>query len=198
MNCKTVSRTALFFAVAGLLTAERGVAQASPTATIDRPPITIFAGGSYIQPQPDFYKNNQMAYFFGLDYTRYTPRFYVDPSIEVRALISPIDEEVGENVYSGGLKLSHTYFRRIRPYGDILIGSGTIKYVAGHFGPTVTSDNSIVYTYGGGVDFDVYRTLGLKADYQGSRWHTGTDVTFHPRSLNFAVFYRFGFGRRDR
>ena len=192
---KTAFCAALFFAV-GLFAVEPGVAQATYTATLAEPPIAVFAGGSYIQPQPEYYKNNQMAYLFGADYTKYLHRYYVDPSIEVRALLSPLDEEVGENVYSGGLKLSHTYLHRIRPYGDFLVGAGTIKYDPVKYN-NERSDNSIVLTYGGGVDFDVFHNIGLKADYQGSRWHTGTNVYFHPKSLNFAVYYRFGFSHRQ-
>jgi opacity protein-like surface antigen len=197
-TAKTVVCAALLFAAA-LFVNVQGVGQATYTATIDRPPISVFAGGSYVDPQPDFYKNNQTGYVFGIDYTHSFHRFYVDPSIEVRGSISPVDEEVGENVYSGGLKLEHQY-RRFHPYGDFLVGSGTIKFNQNNFFYGFNNgrrpDNSIVLTYGGGVDVDVWHNLGLKADYQWSHWNTGGNVIFHPRSANAAVYYRFGFGRK--
>lgn len=194
-NWKTVLGASLFFAAT--ITGTRATAQASPTADL-KSGIMVFAGGSALQPQPEFYKNTQKAYLFGADYTRYIHKFYVDPSLEVRALISPIDEEVGENVYSGGLKLEHAY-GRFHPYGDFLVGSGTIKFAPYSFyygNNNRGSDNSIVLTYGGGVDVDVWRNLGLKADFQGSHWNTGGTVVFHPRSYNLAVTYRFGSRRR--
>jgi opacity protein-like surface antigen len=195
----TAFRAALFSAVGifamGTIGSVQGFGQAAYTATQTVPQFTVFAGGSYIQPQPDYYKNNQKAYLFGADYNFSYHRFYVNPSVEVRALISPVDEEVGERVYSGGLKLSHTYRRRFSPYGDLLIGTGTIEYSPARYGAGTPSDNSVVYTYGGGVDVNIWHNLGLKADYQGSRWHTGANSTFHPRSLNLGVIYSFGLSR---
>ena len=187
----------LFFAVT-IFAGTQGFGQA--IATADRgAEISVFAGGSYIQPQPDFYTNNQMGYLFGADYTRFLHRFYVDPSVEFRVSISPVDEEVGENVYSGGLKVEHR-FQRFHPYGNFLVGEGTIKFNQNNFfygfNNNRPPDNSIVLTYGGGVDVDVWRNFGLKADYQGSHWHTGNEVTFHPRSLNMAVVYRLRFGHQ--
>ncbi len=191
----TVFRTALLLVFAmGTIGSVQGFGQAAYTATQPFRQFTVFAGGSYIQPQPEYYKNNQKAYLFGADYNFTYHRFYVDPSVEVRALISPVDEEVGERTYSGGLKLSHTFLGRYRPYGDFLIGTGTIDYAPARYG-NQPSDNSIVYDYGGGVDVDIWRNVGLKADYQGSRWHTGSNVVFHPRSFNLGVIYSFGFGR---
>lgn len=190
----TVFRTAFVLAVA-TCAAARGFSQATYTATQQLPQFTIFAGGSIIQPQPDYYKNNQKAYLFGADYNFSFHHFYVDPSLEARALISPVEEEVGEKTFSGGLKLSHSYHGRYRPYGDFLVGTGTITYLPALYGPNAFSDNSIVYTYGGGVDIDIWRHVGLKVDYQGSRWHTGVNTTFHPRSLNLGVVYSFGFSR---
>jgi len=181
-----------------MLASIEGFGQAVSTAD-RKAEISVFAGGSIVQPQPDLYKNNQTAYVFGADYTRFINRFYVNPSLEVRALISPIEEEVGEDVYSGGLKVDHKY-RMIHPYGDILFGYGKIKfnqenfYYGYHDG--WKDDDSVVLTYGGGADIDVWRNYGVKVDYQGSHWNTGGNVIFHPKSLNFAVVYRFRFNKR--
>ena len=41
----------------------------------------------------------------------------------------------------------HYIYRRFRPYGDFLIGPGNITYKTGQ------TDNSIVYEFGGGVDY---------------------------------------------
>ena len=184
---------ALLFSLA-LFAGIQGFSQAIPTAD-RKSEISFFGGGSVVMPQPDFYKNNQKGYVFGADYTRFM-HFGLDPSIELRALISPVDEEVGENVYSGGIKLEHR-FRRFHPYGDFLVGAGTIKFNQSNFfygyNNGRRSDNSTVLTYGGGVDVDVWRNWGLKGDFQDSHWNTGGNVIFHPRSLNLAVVYRLRF-----
>ena len=184
--------TMVLGAVAGLLMqaslSSNAAAQARLTAD-KRADVSVFAGGSSVDA--DYGSDRQMGYLFGADYTRFM-HFFLAPSVEVRGSISPIGDAVGENVFSGGLKLQHT-FRRYQPYADFLIGYGSIK-----FAPSLryVADSSVVYTYGGGVDIYALRHFSVKLDLQTSNWNTGENVTYSPNAVSVGVVYHIPFGSR--
>jgi hypothetical protein len=63
----------------------------------------------------------------------------------------------------------HYIYRRFRPYGNFLIGPGNITYRTGQ------TDNSIVYEFGGGVDYHKNRTLNFRIlDFQYQLWDLGS------------------------
>jgi hypothetical protein len=95
----------------------------------------------------------------------------------------------------------HYIYRKFRPYGDFMIGPGNITY---HSGQT---DNSIVYEFGGGVDYHKNRTLNFRIiDFQYQLWDLGNhyyppgllpgqpgvyiDTKLKPYTLSFGVVIR--------
>jgi hypothetical protein len=67
----------------------------------------------------------------------------------------------------------HYIYRRFRPYGDFLIGTGNITYKSGQ------TDDSIVYEFGGGVDYHKSRRLNFRIiDVQYQLWDLGNH--FYP------------------
>jgi hypothetical protein len=95
----------------------------------------------------------------------------------------------------------HYIYRKFRPYGDFMIGPGNITY---HSGQT---DNSIVYEFGGGVDYHKNRTLNFRIiDFQYQLWDLGNhyyppgllpgqpgvyiDTKLKPYTLSFGVVVR--------
>jgi hypothetical protein len=177
----SVLLSSLLATVAVLVPAPSLHAQSLATASRSAE-FSAFTGVSYIKP--DYGSKDQLGFFLGGDYTR----FYrlVSPSLEVRASISPVGSTVGERIYSGGLKLSHP-LRRFSPYGDFLIGAGTLRYDTPLFltgGGRLSSDNGMVYTFGGGVDIPVTRHFSAKVDAQYNSWSLGTDATLTPFQVN--------------
>lgn len=117
-----------------------------------------------------------------------------EPGLEFRALGSG-GRVSNQYLYSGGPRLTGTY-GRFMPYADLLIGYGTIKYNRPDVfnGVPYTQDNSLVYAYGGGLDYVVARHWALRADVLAQRWKVGqNDAAFHPLAMSVGVRYRFHF-----
>ncbi len=177
-----------------------GTAFGQAGTTADRSAdVNVFAGVSHVDPD---YGEPQVGYVFGADYTRFFRHLYAAPSLELRATISPKGRTVGENVYSGGLKLEHLYHRRYHAYVDALAGWSKINFVIPAHAPggiVESSDTGLALTYGGGVDVDVFRNYAVKADFQGSSWR-GLDIgTLSPSALTVGVVYHIPahFGHRE-
>jgi hypothetical protein len=160
--------------------------------------ISVFGGGSFVRP--DSGSSSQSGYMFGTDYTYYPGRFYLVPSLELRGSISPKGKVVGENVFGGGLRVEHRY-SRFSPYADLLVGAGTLKFTTPIplvQGGLYESNNSIVYTYGGGVDIGVFSHLSVKVDVQGSHWNLNPNnpTILQPLWMGVGLVYRIPFGSR--
>jgi hypothetical protein len=96
----------------------------------------------------------------------------------------------------------HYEFGKFHPYGDFLIGKGDITYDTTNF-----EDNSIVYEFGGGVDYHVNHRFSVRVvDFQYQFWNLSThdypagalpgqpaaaiDTTLKPYTLSFGVVFR--------
>ncbi len=162
-------------------------AQARSTASRSAD-IAVFAGG--VIASPAYGPLNAGGAAFGLDYTRFLQRLPVDLSLELRAnLIS--NSIASEHTYLFGLRAGHT-FGRVTPYLDFLIGPGNI-----HFPQNTgyTGDNSVVPSYGGGLDLTVTHSFDLKLDLQGQHWNTG-ELQFTPTLGTVGVVYHIPFRRQ--
>ena len=130
----------------------------------------------------------------GADYMR-SVRWFLKPSIEFRGTITPGDT-VGEKTFGGGLKVEHPIWR-LHPYADFLVSAGTITFTHPNIdsrGRLYKSDDSIVYTYGGGFDYDLTPRWAAKVDYQGEHWNLGSAAqTLTPQVLTLGVVYRIPF-----
>ncbi len=171
------------FAAAAL--GPRANAQAMPTASKENS-ISVFAGGTYSNPQYGPYYDKGLT--FGANIVEHL-RHRIDPSIEGRVNITT-GTDVGERTYLGGLRVQ-TSLRAIHPYGDFLIGGGNIHFKLSN-GQTYVNGYSTVFSYGGGVDIDVYRQFQLKLDMQQQDWMLG-DAPFKPWIAMAGVTYRFHF-----
>jgi hypothetical protein len=92
---------------------------------------------------------------------------------------------------------------KLHPYADFLIGRGQIDYHAPGFifGNTLyINSNTVVYSPGVGVDYNLTHNLALKADAQFQHWDTPVTAsgTIHPTALTFGVVYNFDFNPRHR
>jgi hypothetical protein len=73
-----------------------------------------------------------------------------------------------QSTFMAGPEL-HYIYKHWRPYGDFLIGAGDITYKQGQ------TDNSIVYEFGGGVDYHKrFHRLNFRVvDFQYQLWDLG-------------------------
>ena len=171
-------------------------AQAKPTAqkTGD---LSVFA--LYTRLTPDYGPQENNGVTFGLDYTRY-PTWWVKPSIEVRAKIAN-GSTVDERAFGGGIRAVKP-IGSFRPYVDFLISAGSINYhqVDPYIlpnGKPYTSDGTVTYSFGGGLDVDVWRNFGVRGDFQFEKWHLdknpATTFDLTPYGWSLGVVYRIPF-----
>ena len=169
--------------------------QALPTAA-RKAEFSAFA--TYSRVTTDYgYPNNGAT--VGLQYLRFV-RWYVTPSIEFRVKATFDGRTVDEHTWGGGVRFE----RRIldfRPYGNFFISSGTIHYNFSSpynphpVGKPYTSDNSIVYSPGFGIDYNLSKYWGARFDYQFEFWNLGNNQTLTPQAMSFGILYRIQFGR---
>jgi hypothetical protein len=125
------------------------------------------------------------------------------PSVEIRGT-EPFDKgivDAQKNVV-GGLKVERIY-GRYHVYGDFLYGRGEIDYQQGGFvNPQRTviylQSNSNVYSFGGGVDYDVTHHFAAKLDFQLQHYDTPISpyTSIFSKDVTLGVVYRFDFNRR--
>ncbi len=92
---------------------------------------------------------------------------------------------------------------KLHPYADFLIGRGQIDYHAPGFifGNTIyINSNTLVYSPGVGLDYNLTHNLAIKADVQFQHWDTPVTAsgTIHPTALTLGVVYNFDFNRGHR
>lgn len=185
-SLKAVRRLAAV-SLALLTLSHAAAAQARSTASRSAD-VSVFAGGQFANPA--FGPQNSGGVALGADYTRYIQRLPVDLSLELRANFNS-NSLLSEHTYLVGLRAGHT-FGRVTPYLDFLIGAGSIHFPQNTF---YTGDNSTVPSYGGGLDFAVTQSFGLKLDLQGQHWNTG-EATFTPTLGTVGITYHIPFRAR--
>jgi len=166
------------------------IAQANPAAS-KKADISVF--GAYSRVTPDYAPQKNNGAMFGVDYIRYM-HWFVTPSLEFRGKIAP-GPVVGQRTFGGGIRVERQ-LRNFHPYADFLVSAGTFTFTHPTIdvrGKLYASDNSIVYSAGLGLDYDVTRTFAARVDYQFEHWNLGTSQTFTPENLRIGVFYRIPF-----
>jgi opacity protein-like surface antigen len=167
----------------------RSLGQAESTAARG---AGLSAFGGYLNGNPEYGPSRNSGEAFGANFIKYLPHA-ISPSIEGRYNRTS-GTYVNENTFLGGVRIQYDAFSRFRfhPYGDFLIGTGSIHFNTSATG--YTSDNSTVEDFGGGVDIDLTHRVQLKADYQYQHWKLGQETDpFTPNLLLIGVTYQFHF-----
>jgi hypothetical protein len=154
--------------------------------------ISIFGGYQNLHPDYGHYRDN--GFVVGADVTRYL-KSKVDPSLEVRYNYAT-NAYVTEKSFEAGIRAQGDY-GRFHPYADFLGGIATINFAPFVAPPGTTSINGGTFSIGGGADFDVYRRLQLKIDYQQQYMYFG-NMTLTPRPVSVGIAYRIPFRPQTR
>lgn len=135
------------------------------------------------------------GFTFGMDYLRHV-RLPVAPTLELRGKVSS-GPRYNEHTWGGGIKVEPNQpLGAFRPYVTFLVSSGTIKFnqlVIDYRGLPYTSDNSLVTSFGGGLDVDLTAKWAVRGDFQYEWWSIGTNQNFNPKALSIGVVYRIPF-----
>ena len=155
--------------------------------------LHVFGVGSYDHPQ---YAGVQTGGGFavggGAGFTLHHVH-RIEPSFDVRYTYGT-NVNSTQTVFSGGLRVIY-HVARFHPYGDILVGTGNLNFkVINPAFPNYKHDDSTVYTFGGGLDYDMTETIGLRADIQEQRWQLSTSgIPFYPTQASLGIRYQFHF-----
>jgi hypothetical protein len=158
----------------------------------------------YSRLTPDYGPTSNNGIAVGGSYTRLT-HWWLDPAIEFRAKIAN-GITVDEKTFGGGIK-GVKKIGRFSPYADFMISYGAINL---HLtnppilpdGSPYVSDTSIVYSYGGGVDYRIFGNFSARGDFQYEKWYIDKyanpykPLHLSPTSINFGVVYTLPFGGR--
>lgn len=166
--------------------------------------LSVFGVGSYVRPAfQDARDGIGLSAGASLGFT--VPGLHhLEPSLEgrysyARSRSDPglVPRSISESVPSVGARVTW-HASRFHPYGDLLIGPGTIRFLGPVLiAPNYTQNNSLVWTYGGGMDYDVTRNCALRVDVQGESWKLSrNDPPFHPLRVGAGVRYQFHFRNR--
>jgi hypothetical protein len=140
---------------------------------------------------PDWGPTNNLGYTVGVDYTRLI-RSIVQPSVEAR-MTSANGGTVSERTYTAGLKLQCA-IHGIHPYATLLAGMGDITFthpIGNYFG-----DNSVIFSLGGGAEFNIGPGLRARVDFTHQQWNLDPQ-TLTPLSMGVGVSYTLPFHRGD-
>ena len=128
---------------------------------------------AYSNTTPDYGGGHNSGITVCADYLKYLP--WLSPAIEMRYKTTPggANAAVGESTFGGGIRVEHQ-ISLFHPY-------------------------AVVYSYGGGLDYDFAKQWAARVDYQGEHWNLQVTppIILTPRVLTIGVVYRVRF-RRDR
>jgi hypothetical protein len=154
--------------------------------------IAPFATLSYVQP--NWGPGSNFGYTAGVDYTRFLPvvPLLVQPSFELR-MTNGTGAQTTERSFSGGIKLTTT-IHRVHPYGNFLEGFGYIYFVHPQMTQTgpYSKDESHIYAFGGGAEYDVSPNWKMLIDYSRQHWDLKPPV-MTPTTTSIGVTYRIPF-----
>lgn len=186
---RTFLRLTLLASVVCLLALAPNRMNAQATAARSRE-AGLAAFGAYSRVTTDYYIPGN-GFTVGADYTRFYK--FISPAVEARFKYGS-DGPIGERTFGGGIRAEHQ-IKYFHPYADFLISSGTITFSNKNFiGANGTGSNgSVVYSVGGGVDYDFADIWSVRVDYQHESWNVNKSpvVTLTPSALSFGVLYRF-------
>lgn len=195
MNYSFRTISLLFFSLAACSFAG---AQAFPTAT---QPLQFSAFGAATGTYTGLGGGKNLSITAGAD-IGFKPFYRFYPSAEVRGTY-PIDGgqvDAQKNILFG-IKLAR-FYGRYHPYADFLVGRGKIDYQhAGYPNPSGTllyiDSVSNVFSYGGGLDFDLTDQIALKIDAQIQQYGVPVTTSGHiySKPISVGLIYRFDFNR---
>lgn len=141
-------------------------------------------GGGFVFSRSD-YNFTPIHLIGGAAYTTFDWRTHYGAEFDFRHNRSTADTTVYERTYEIGPR---AYLTRgaFQPYGKVLFGRGVYNF---HNGIANVAYN--IYTFGGGADFHVRRSLNVRADYEFQNWMSFPLGTLHPSVITIGVAYHF-------
>lgn len=144
--------------------------------------VAPFAQASLLSP--DWGPTGNLGYTAGVDVTRFIRSSLFQPALEFRYTRAN-GTTVNERSYAGGIKLQ-TAIHGVHPYATLLVGHGNIDFNYANNG--YNGDNSLIYAFGGGADFNVTPQWKLRLDVLSQHWNLDP-YTLTPMTLGVGIAY---------
>jgi opacity protein-like surface antigen len=94
----------------------------------------------------------------------------------------------------GGLIYHYRRFHRVRPYGKVLAGLGSLDFPPLPASPaTYRHDDRTITAFGGGADIHAWRSIWVRADYEYQLWPDlfGLPNSLTPNGVTVGAVYDF-------
>lgn len=191
----------LAFAVLLSCAAYSALAQVVPEATQRR--STFAAGVGLSDYSPDWEQGRLLGGTLWLDYTPDRMPWFLHGlglDVEARDLNygrSSSSPDLREDTAMGGLIYSWPHYLKFKPYAKFLAGYGN-RDAKLQSPPLRYNDNRNIWAVGGGVDYQVSRSIWVRADYEYQRWPNMIYRNFmpvapiHPNGFTIGAMYHFG------
>ena len=124
----------------------------------------------------------------GAFYTTFDKRNHWGGEASFRQSRPTTDSTVYERTYEIGPRI---FIARgpLIPYAKVLYGRGVYNFSSN--GVNVANIAYNIYTYGGGVDVQVRRSINLRGDYEYQNWAGFPLGTLHPSVVTIGVAFHF-------
>jgi hypothetical protein len=181
-NLLRVFNTSAGAAIAALLFAG-AVAQAQSKPTASRTADLQVGGGLVFAHSA--YNFTPISLIGGAGYFTVDWRTHWGVEGDFRHARASSDTTIYERTYEVGPRLFMTR-GSMTPYAKIMFGRGVYNF---HHSIANVAYN--LYSYGGGADFRVARSLNVRADYELQNWMGFPLGTLHPSVITLGVAYHF-------
>jgi opacity protein-like surface antigen len=201
MNSRLIGRLSL--AVLFVATAIPALSQVSPSASEGGLPLVVGVGIS--DWNLDYGSGRRME---GISawvdyYPRHVPSLLHGIGLEIEghdinfnrpSALTKMRQDTGE----GGLIYAYDRFPHFRPYAKFLAGIGSIDFPPFPGVPDYSHDTRQVYSPGGGAEFQVYRHLWVRGDYEYQVWGPLFGSPNHLTPSGFTIGASYDFRRLHR
>jgi opacity protein-like surface antigen len=141
-------------------------------------------GGGFVFAQSN-YNFNPMKLIGGSLYTTFDKRNHWGGEFDFRHNRSTSDSTVYERTYEIGPRI-FVHRGPLIPYAKVMYGRGVYN-----FHNSVANVAYNMYTFGGGADYQLTRSLNLRADYEYQTWMGFPIKNLHPSVITIGVAYHF-------
>jgi hypothetical protein len=141
-------------------------------------------GGGFVFTKSD-YNFNPIHLTGGAFYTTFDKRNWWGGEFDFRHTISSSDSTVYERTYEIGPRV-FVHRGAFIPYAKALYGRGVYN-----FSNNVANVAYNIYTFGGGADFQVRRSINIRGDYEYQTWMGFPIQDLHPSVITVGVAYHF-------
>jgi opacity protein-like surface antigen len=174
-------RPGLLFLLAALCAATLAPAQSAPTASRVG---DLQIGGGFVFARSD-YNFTPITLYGGAGYIDFATRPHWGGEFDFRQNKSSADPTVYERTYELGPRI---FLQRgpLIPYAKIMYGRGVYN-----FHNSIANIAYNMYTFGGGADYELRRSINLRADYEYQTWMGFPITNLHPSVITIGVAYHF-------